>query len=110
MSLPPYNSPEDNRGPSSVLAKVFLVASAIGSWGLLAFAGLTSATPAPVAPLCFVLAGVFAFAGSAACLFGVRREKMKTEPWIRWCALASYLALATVVSVPLLESCSSKYR
>lgn len=110
MSLPPYNSSEDKRRPSSVLAKGFLVASAIGSWGLLGFAYLTSTTPVPVAPLCFVLAGVLSFAGSAACIFGIRRERMKTEPWLRWCALANYLALAAVVCVLLLDSCGNKYR
>ena len=109
MPLPPYNASEDERGPSSALAKGFLVLSAIGSWGLLGVACLTSTTPVPVAPLCVALAGVLSFAGSMACLFGIRRERMKSEPWLRWCALANYLALAAVVSVLLLESCGNKY-
>lgn len=105
MSLPPYNTEED-REPSE-LAKALVVLCALGSWGSLGLFVFTNTLPVPVAPVCFLAATLLSLVGSAVCLFGLRRRK--TASWLRWWALANYGALALIVSIPVFQSCRSKY-
>ena len=115
MPLQPYERSDEVDGRSSVFVKGFIVVTAMSSCCLLALAFLIGSARAPaggvaeVALLIFIGAAASSFIGSVGCIFAIPKTKTE-EPWLRWCAIANYCALATIIGIPMVQSYTSHYR
>jgi hypothetical protein len=117
MARDPYQLPSeaDRRAPEWVKAVSALMA--LAAWALLLFmlmlaSGRSYGAPAiaELGILSFFGAGAFAFVGSAISLFAVSKKEKREDAWLRAFAVANYCALAVLIALPLVQSCTSRYR
>lgn len=106
MPLPPYETLDEEEGKVFSPGKFLLIGTAVGSWGalLLIAAEFMAKSDSDSFPqsasallMCYLAAGGLSLLGSLCHLFAVSKKYRRENWWVRYTALANYVAFLAVI-------------